>query len=149
MLKARIALQQKRQDDLGDLWIGNEWGLMFASEIGTPMIPRNYQRAFDGILTKAGLPKVSLHSLRHSANTVLALLGVHPRIAMQITGCSDVRTQMRVYTKVVPESVRDVATAISNYYQPGNNGAKQSKDAPKTGATTDSATDRGREEEAA
>ena len=58
---------QVRQADeraaAGDRW--REYGLVFPSEVGTPMEPRNLNRHFDGLRRRVGMPEVRLHDLRH------------------------------------------------------------------------------------
>src|SRR5690606_41082036 len=51
--------------DLGELW-QDKLGLVFTSEIGTPLDPSNVRRALYGLMQKAGLPKVTVHGLRHT-----------------------------------------------------------------------------------
>src|SRR3954471_2822676 len=53
----------------GSLWQSN--GLVFTSEIGTPLEPRNVLRRFEARAERAGLIGVHLHTLRHSAASFL------------------------------------------------------------------------------
>jgi integrase len=55
---------------------GTRWqdhGLIFASEVGTPMDPENLSRSFSRLYQRAGLGHSHPHELRHSgASLVLA-----------------------------------------------------------------------------
>lgn len=63
---ARLADERAR---LGVEW--KEHGLLFPSEKGTPIIPRNLNRHYYQAQTRAGIPHYTLHALRHTAATAL------------------------------------------------------------------------------
>ena len=53
---------------------GNGWrdnDLVFPSRIGTPYDPLNLLKDFKIVLTRAGLPNMRIHDLRHSSITLL------------------------------------------------------------------------------
>lgn len=60
----RLADERKR---LGMEW--KEHGLLFPSDVGTPMIPRNLNRHYYQTQEKAGIPHYTLHATRHTAAT--------------------------------------------------------------------------------
>jgi integrase len=68
------AAQQRERTRAGDAW--QDHGLVFPSEVGTPMEPRNLNRHFAGLRERAGMPTVRLHDLRHTVVTLLLELGV-------------------------------------------------------------------------
>lgn len=141
-VRRRLELVESYRANAGEAFLseGKLSGLLFCTEAGTHFQVRNYQREFDAVLKKAGLPKVSLHSLRHLANTVLATLGVHPRVQMAVTGSSDVGVAMRVYTKAPPEAVDQAVRSVRDFYFPEE--AKPENPGLKTVPTTDRATDK-------
>jgi len=50
---------------LAGLW--RDQGLVFPSQVGTPLFARNLQRHFKNLLERAGLPKsFRFHDLRHT-----------------------------------------------------------------------------------
>jgi len=51
------------------------WRFVFTTGIGTPLEPRNLERAFSEILLAAKLPRVRIHDLRHTAATLLLVQG--------------------------------------------------------------------------
>ena len=54
-------------------------GLIFASEVGTPVNPENLvKRSFKPLLKEASLPEIRFHDLRHTCATLLLGRGVHP-----------------------------------------------------------------------
>ncbi|MFF4620833.1 tyrosine-type recombinase/integrase [Nonomuraea jabiensis] len=54
---------------------------------------------------KASLPRIRVHDTRHTCASMLAALGVHPRVAMRILRHSQISVTMNVYTQIAsPES---------------------------------------------
>jgi integrase len=96
--------------------IGPEWqehGLVFPSEVGTPISPRNLQRHFKLLLVAAKLPAtIRIHDLRHSCATLLIAQGVHPRVVMEILGHSQISVTMNTYAHVLPETQREAAAKL-------------------------------------
>lgn len=69
---------------LGANW--KEHGLIFASEKGTPIAPRNLDRNFKAALERANLADVRLHDLRHTFATLLGEQGVSDRVIGALLG---------------------------------------------------------------
>jgi integrase len=96
-----LNLQEARRS-LGTEW--KEYGLVFPSEVGTPVSPRNLVRQFKSTLKRAGLPQtIRFHDLRHSCATFLVAQGVHPRVAMEILGHSRISVTMDTYSHVLSD----------------------------------------------
>ena len=86
---------------------------MFPATVGTPMVPRNLSRHFKAGLKSAGLSETTrFHDLRHSCATLLIVQGVHPRVAMQILGHSQINVTMNTYGYVLADSQREAAAKI-------------------------------------
>lgn len=68
-LNAHLAQLQEERMRLGLDW--HEHGLLFPSEVGTPIIPRNLSRAYYRLLHTAKLPTMPFHWMRHTAATRL------------------------------------------------------------------------------
>ncbi|MGY2746199.1 tyrosine-type recombinase/integrase [Arthrobacter sp. UYCu723] len=71
--------------------------LVFTSQAGTPIDPKNFVRTFHQIREDAGLPWITVHHIRHSAATLLKNLGVPARDAQLILGHSNVTTTQQLY----------------------------------------------------
>lgn len=96
-----------------------EWGdprLVFATPIGTPLDPSNDARAFQALLKRAGVRRVRLHDLRHTAASLLLAQGLHPRVVMEVLGHSQIALTMNTYGHVMPsllgEAARSMETAL-------------------------------------
>lgn len=71
--------------------------LVFTSTTGNPVEPGNLPRAFHILARRAGLPRVTFHSLRHSTATLLKQVRVAPRDAQIILGHASVTTTQQIY----------------------------------------------------
>lgn len=76
--------------------------LVFTSQAGTPIEPRNVNRAFEALLKKAKLRRVKLHDLRHTCASLLLAEGVAPRVVMELLGHSAIAVTMNTYSHVIP-----------------------------------------------
>jgi len=93
---------------LGTAW--NDFDLVFASEIGTPLNPPNVTRAFKKALEKAEIrTSIRLYDLRHTTATLLLQAGVNPKIVSERLGHSTIVLTLDVYSHVLP-SMREAAT---------------------------------------
>lgn len=112
-LKAHEQRQQvERAED--DAW--RDHGLVFPSEVGTPISGRNLLRHFKSVLKRAGLPQtIRFHDLRHSCATFLIAQGVHPRVVMEILGHSQISVTMNTYGHVLPETQQDAVQKLDAF----------------------------------
>jgi integrase len=67
-----------------------EWGLVFPSELGTPLDGSNVTHHLQRCLDAACLPRVTFHALRHNCGSVLHKAGVPARTIMAILGHSQI-----------------------------------------------------------
>jgi integrase len=110
VLRQHAERQAREEAERSGEW--QDCGLVFVSERGTPLEPRNVVRHFKTVLKKAGLPEtIRFHDLRHSCATLLIAQGVHPRVIMEILGHSQISTTMNTYAHVLPATQRE-ATKI-------------------------------------
>ncbi len=79
---------------------------------GSPLTASNVVRAFKDLLTKAGLPHMRFHELRHTACSLMALQGVPATVAMKRMGHSDIRLTLQHYTHVLESQDRDAAARL-------------------------------------
>jgi integrase len=112
--------QRDRQANERQL-LGRDWqasDLVFTTALGTPIHPRNDYRSFQRLLDKAGLRRVRLHDLRHSAASLLLTQGVAPRVVMEILGHSQISVTLNTYSHVDPELNRDATDRIETLLWP-------------------------------
>lgn len=93
---------------LGTAW--NNFDLVFASEIGTPLNPPNVTRAFKKALQKADIrTSIRLYDLRHTTATLLLQAGVNPKVVSERLGHSTIVLTLDVYSHVLP-GMQEAAT---------------------------------------
>ncbi|MCR3746669.1 tyrosine-type recombinase/integrase [Lentzea californiensis] len=80
-------VQQAEREAAGDLWHDEGW--MFAQPNGKPIDPRADLEEWKEVLKEAGIREARLHDARHTAATVLLVLGVPERIVMDLMGWSN------------------------------------------------------------
>src|SRR5215207_248530 len=93
----------------GDRWV--ETGLVFTTRKGTPLDARNVTGWFKKLLNSAGLPDMRWHDLRHSCASLLLAQRVHPRVAMNVLGHSQISQTMR-YSHVIDELLAAAAASM-------------------------------------
>jgi integrase len=105
------ALRSRQGDEESDrIHAAEAWqatGLTFTTRYGSPIDPRNFNRAWDARVAKAGVRKITVHDARRTCATLLADLDVHPRVAMQIMRHADFAITMEIYTKVSSKATRE------------------------------------------
>ena len=84
LLKDHRTEQGKDRERAGDLW--QEGGWVFATPLGAPLNPNTDYHQWKELLRAAGVRDARLHDARHTAATVLLLLGVPERTVMGIMG---------------------------------------------------------------
>lgn len=76
-------------------WQGSN--LIFTTRHGTPIEPRNLNRAWDARCRRAGVRRITVHDARRTCASLLVDLDVHPRVAMQILRHADFSITMEIY----------------------------------------------------
>jgi integrase len=94
------------------LW--RESGFVFVTDIGEPCDPRHALRALHAVAARAGLPGVGLHTLRHSAASVMLTHGVPLTVVSQILGHSGIAITADVYGHVAPEVSRAAPDVLAD-----------------------------------
>lgn len=87
--------------------------LVFSQANGRPINPRDDWEQWRAFLAAQGVPVVRVHDARHTAATVMLMLGQDPRVVMELMGWSQVSMLAR-YQHVVDELRRDAATAVGS-----------------------------------
>lgn len=103
-LRRHRAAQAAERLRAGGLW--EDHGLVFASEVGTPLDPTNLRRTFARIAAKGGVDARFIYALRHTAASLLVDSGSGIEEVADLLG-DDVRTLLRSYR----HRVRPVASA--------------------------------------
>lgn len=93
----------------------SDFGLIFATELGTPFTVGNVRRRFLArVLQRASLPHMRLYDLRHSSATLLLALGEHPKLVAERLGHSTTRLTLDTYSHVLPTMQARSAERLSS-----------------------------------
>jgi integrase len=108
-----LAEQRRRQDaERGDYPQPID-GLVFTTETGKPIHSTNVLPSWYATLARLGLPRVTIHDLRHSTATILLAAGVPLPVIADILGHSTVRVTAALYAHVIPELRRDATDRLA------------------------------------
>lgn len=103
------ALQEQERAFAEDAWLGNPWNLVFTSTVGTPLDERKVLTRFQKLLEAAGLPKMRIHDLRHSAASILLASGLSAKAVSELLGHSAVSFTLQVYGHLMDEAKQQTA----------------------------------------
>jgi integrase len=112
-LRRHHDLQFEESTRLAGLW--QDYGLVFATTIGTPINPRNLTgRSFKPLLKRAGLPDIRFHDLRHTCATLLLRRSVHPKLVQELLGHATIAITLDTYSHLVPGMGDQAANAMES-----------------------------------
>jgi integrase len=109
LLTEHQAAQRRERDLADDLW--EERGFVFTNPIGQPLDPRADNREWAELLKEADVREARLHDARHTAATVLLVLGISQRAVMGLMGWSTNAMTTR-YQHLTPDLRRDIAHQV-------------------------------------
>lgn len=113
MLRSHAEEQERGEcKAAGDLWIESDY--VFTKRLGGPLSPNTDYHDWKRLLEDARVRDGRLHDARHTAVTVLMLLGVPDRVIDQITGWEPATSaRMRARYLQVPDAMlKDAARKI-------------------------------------
>ncbi|HZU18872.1 MAG TPA: tyrosine-type recombinase/integrase [Candidatus Dormibacteraeota bacterium] len=99
-----LADHRHRQEE-ERLLAGSRWegiGLIFCTRWGRPIRDTYLSAVFHRTLARAGLPRVRIHDLRHTAASHLLARGVHPKVVQELLGHSTIALTLDTYSHVLP-----------------------------------------------
>ncbi|MDP8905440.1 MAG: site-specific integrase [Chloroflexota bacterium] len=113
--RAALLRQQERQQAartaVGDAWQARD-GLVFTDEAGRPCDPHRVSSAFHRAREAAGIPRVRLHDLRHTAATLMLAEGVPLAVISEWLGHAGIAITASHYAAVVPALRHEAAAAV-------------------------------------
>ena len=75
-------------------------------------------KPFEKVVTTAGLPKLTVHSLRHTCATTLMEKGISPKVVSERLGHASPAITMDIYSHVLPDMQEKAALAIDEALAP-------------------------------
>ena len=114
LLRTYKAAQAEERLSRGDLWSAGwfEHPRLFTGLTGEPLHPGLPAKRLKRILERAGLPQVSLHSLRHTNASLLITSGVDVRTVAARLGHSQTSTTLNIYAETIKNAEAAAARAL-------------------------------------
>jgi integrase len=108
--------EQRRSNDrdrrkAGELWQESE--LVFPTPVGRPRDTAYRSISFHAALDRAGLPRMRLHDLRHTAATHLLTKQIHPKVVQDLLGHSTIAITLDTYSHVMPALAKEASSHMS------------------------------------
>ncbi|HVU60230.1 MAG TPA: tyrosine-type recombinase/integrase [Mycobacteriales bacterium] len=110
-LRSYKARQAQERLALGPSYIDN--GLVFTQEDGQPLHPKRVSDMFRRKIAKLGLPRISVHGLRHTWATLALQAGIHPKVVSERLGHADIAITLNTYSHVTPTMQADAADVVA------------------------------------
>jgi integrase len=106
---------QKVERLAAKVWVDE--GLVFATTVGTPIEPRNVNRAWDALCDRAGVRRVRVHDLRHACASLL-LGRVDLKVIQATLRHTRMSTTADVYLHVLGDVQREAADGMDAVLRP-------------------------------
>lgn len=94
-----------------------EYGLVCPRADGRPRCPTTVIPSLTAILSRAGLPRVRFHDLRHTHASLLLSQGVHPKVVSERLGHSTISITLDTYSHVLPGMQEEVARRLDSLFR--------------------------------
>ncbi len=104
MLRKHRTAQKAERLRMGDQW--HDSGLVFTTEFGGPVDPRNLLRVVEAAAATAGVDGVGVHTLRHSVAVGWLESGVHIKAVADLLGHSSISVTGDIYGHTTDTAAR-------------------------------------------
>lgn len=115
--------QDSQKEKLGDAW-EDKVGRIFTSDAGAPIFPDSITQWFSKFISRTGLPKVTVHSLRHTYASLMIAEDIPLVIISKQLGHAQVSTTTNIYGHAI-KSARAKAVEVFDRFNdiiiPGDN----------------------------
>lgn len=92
--------QDAQREALGDAWEDQD-GRVFTTDSGTPMFPDGVTQWFTEFIRRSGMPKVTVHSLRHTYASLMIADGTPLVVVSHQLGHAQTSTTANIYAHVI------------------------------------------------
>lgn len=89
---------------------------MFTTALGGWVDPNNFRRLMDGLVAKAGVPRVTPKGLRHTAQSVGRMVVGDDKVMQERLGHADIAITLNTYTHTVPDQHREAGQKLDHVF---------------------------------
>ena len=107
---------KKHKEHQIDDGLDNPLNLVFISEVGTPLEPRNFTRMLHRIVKSYGIPRLNVHGLRHTFATRLLEENERPKVVQEMLGHATIGITLDTYSHVMPELKKSAAEKLNHFF---------------------------------
>lgn len=111
LLRRHRARQAEERLVAGEAW--QDHGLIFPSEVGTPLDPDNFSHRLSALCRRAGLGHWHPHELRHSGASLMLAQGTPLHVVSEVLGHTSIAITKDVYGHLMEGDRRSAAEAMS------------------------------------
>lgn len=112
VLKVHRAKQKMNERRAGEHWKNS--GLVFTTFAGGQMMPNNLLRDLTRLSKQAGVPRIRVHDLRHTAATLMLKSGTPVKVVSETLGHASIRVTLDLYAHVLDEQRAEVAERMDD-----------------------------------
>lgn len=106
--------QDKQRATLGDAWKNTD-DRVFTSDEGAPLFPDSVTKWFTGFVRGSGLPKVTVHSLRHTYASLMIADGIPLVVVSSQLGHAQTSTTANIYAHVISAAEARAAAVFDRF----------------------------------
>lgn len=106
--------QDEQRDKMGDAW-RDEDGRVFTADDGAPLFPDSITKWFSDFVKRTGLPKVTVHSLRHTYASLMIADGVPLVVVSHQLGHAQTSTTANIYAHVIASAEAKAAQTFDKF----------------------------------
>lgn len=92
--------QDNQREMMGDIWEDQD-GRVFTTDTGSPMFPDSLTQWFSAFIARSGMPKVTVHSLRHTYASLMIADGVPLVVVSRQLGHAQTSTTANIYAHAI------------------------------------------------
>ena len=108
------AWQDNQREGCGDAWRDTD-GRVFTVEDGAPVFPDSITQWFGKFVKRTGLPKVTVHSLRHTYASLMIADGVPLVVVSSQLGQAQPSTTANIYAHVIASAEARAAQTFDKF----------------------------------
>lgn len=115
LLREHRAHQLETRLHAGSTW--HDHDLVFCNGIGNFSHPNHLGVDFQQLLKQAGLPHIRFHDLRHSAATILLVMGVNAKVVQELLGHSHINMTLGTHSHVLPGMHKEAMEKMNDLFR--------------------------------
>jgi integrase len=114
LLKMLRKNQFENRLKFGTAWVDNDY--VFKHDDGTPIYPNRPHRWLTDLLKKHGLPKLTVHGIRHTSATHISDMGVSDKALSSRLGHANLNVIYAVYVHELKSQKNVAANIMEDFY---------------------------------